>query len=392
VRERSRRARFLAACAIGAQAFAAMRAAGIREPVRLAEVAAEHGVVPALDGMVQQLGPAADNLAGIRPDLVAAGMVNRTSHRRLTGDLASVADVLDGLDWLLVKGPAVAHSLYEVPTWRSAGDLDVVVSPAQFATAVERFEQSGHRVLDRNWQFIRRVRSGQLHLGMRSGTLVDLHWHLLFTDEERQRFPIVTDELLERRRPLSIEGTELHTLDPADTLIHLGLHAAREGGDRLSWLADVHRAVVVGQPDWDDVVARMRAWRVGLPVGTMLLRSATTLDTPVPEGVVDEFVPLPWRALMAAVDRASPAGGSGREVGGLGSLLAKSTTEGMTATASARVATAGLTSRAWLLVRHRQMARIDPVRGDDDPDGLDFASGGPDVRAGYLSDVTAFGI
>ncbi len=64
----------------------------------------------------------------------------------------------------------------------------------------------------------------------------------------RRHFVFPTEELLERRRRIAFGDVSFATLDPSDTLLHLCFHAADGGGDRLGWLADIHRAVVVGRP------------------------------------------------------------------------------------------------------------------------------------------------
>ena len=124
------------------------------------------------------------------------------------------------------------------------------------------------------------------------GTVLDLHWHLLYGSDERRRFPMKTGELLTRRRAVAIADTEVATLDRVDTLIHLCLHAANEGADRLCWISDItHAAAKIEPSEWDDLVQRTTAWEMQLPVGTVLQRAAQQLAAPVPASVRASLAP-----------------------------------------------------------------------------------------------------
>lgn len=271
---------------------------------QLLERAGHHKIVPALRLWLKGL--------PLRP---ADGKTLNTSYfnagrNQLAAalDLATVADSLDGagLPWLLVKGPVVAEMLYAQPEQRTFVDLDVLVEAAHFTASVSALEAAGAQVLDTDWpQLIAEMR-GQLHLLMPHGTAVDLHWHLLNRDLVRRSFAVSTHDATASSRRVVVEGRSVRTLDPTRTLLHLCLHAALSGGNRLSWLKDIDRAVVVGRPDWDDVAATARSWRARLAVGGLLARTRTTLGTDVPAGTLRALIPPQWRPALAALDRAAP--------------------------------------------------------------------------------------
>ena len=140
-----------------------------------------------------------------------------------------------------MKGPAIAERLYPSPDLRVYDDLDIVVAPADFSRAIDAFEASGLELLDRNWDLIRREGRGQLHLRLPLGTLADIHWHLLNREVVRNAFDVLVEPLFERARQIDLLGSPTRTLDPVDTLLHLGIHAALSGADRLLWLKDLER-------------------------------------------------------------------------------------------------------------------------------------------------------
>ena len=165
-------------------------------------------------------------------------------------------------------------------------------------------EEHGLEQLDRNWAVLRREMRGEVHYRGASPVEIDLHWNLI--NMYRGRMRVRTGELLARAASVNLAGIEVETLDPTDSLIHLCVHAAISGGDRMIWLKDIERAVVIRPPAWDKLVSRANGWNVAGPVGLMLGRSRDFLDTPVPRRVIGDLVSRRARRLIRTVDRLSP--------------------------------------------------------------------------------------
>ena len=137
---------------------------------------------------------------------------------------------------------------------------------------------------------------------MTSGRVsIDLHWHLHYSTEDRRPYALDPDAMLRRRRPAVGAGLEVPTLDAVDTVLTLAFHAARSDGHRLVWLKDIERAVVVGQPDLDELVRRCRAARCAPAVGMMLGRARHTIDADIPDEIVRSLTPVALRAADYAV-------------------------------------------------------------------------------------------
>lgn len=283
--------------------------------------------------------------------------------RRSTGQamlsaaaLRAVRDAFAGdLPWLAIKGPVLDEALYPRPGLRTYRDLDLLVEPRRLADAVTRLEGAGFRLVDRNWRQIRRRMVSQLHLDRAGAAPIDLHWTLLFDDERRGRFRYALDDMRARARTVELRSGTVQTFDAVDTVIHLALHAAGEGGDRLVWLKDVDMASRAA-PDWDEVVARSAAAGMALPVATVLARSRRVLGAPVPVDVVRRLAPRSWRVLTAASDIWFPAPGA-RGVGSPATLLARSA-RGRVST-SLSTASFGLLRRSWVSIAERQASRVD---------------------------------
>jgi Uncharacterised nucleotidyltransferase len=230
-------------------------------------------------------------------------------HLRATADLATLARPLDdaGIDWLLVKGPVLSEVLYDRPDLRVYNDLDVVIARDAFPAAIEALRSAGFDLLDQNWDLIRREGRAQLHLELQLGTVADVHHHLLNRAVVRESLTLPMQELFGRARRVRVGRVEVRTLDPVDTLVHLCVHAALAGGQRLLWLKDVDRSVASDAPPWDEVVRRSRSWRASALVAVILRRARDRLGVPVPSSVLRDLFRSSTRASFTAlVDRSMP--------------------------------------------------------------------------------------
>ncbi|HUR18793.1 MAG TPA: nucleotidyltransferase family protein [Acidimicrobiales bacterium] len=230
------------------------------------------------------------------------------AHLRVLADLRTVARLLagTGVSWAVLKGPVLAEAVYRHHDLRSYSDLDLLVPRADFATVVRAFEASGCPLVDRNWMIAKEQMAGEVNIVLPHGTLLDLHWELLYDGDLRGSFSIPTEAMLERCRPVRVGDHQVRSLDPSDLLIHLAVHSFREGGGKLRWLKDIEQAVLYDTPDWDEVIRRARTWRVDLVVATMLLRARDTLGFAVPPEVMRSLSGWAWRSVVSAADTLWP--------------------------------------------------------------------------------------
>lgn len=285
------------------------------ELAQLAQHAAWHRVVPFLAAAVRTSGASVSDEA--LASLARTHATRTAAHLRVLADLDHVRACLaaDDIPFLVVKGPVLSEHLYPSPDLRMYEDLDLLIPPNSFERAVDALREGGSPLLDRNWALTRADTRGQLHFQLPMGTLADVHWHLLNRENVRDGFQITTDDLFERSREVHVGGRSVRTLHPVDTLLHVALHAALSGGDRLIWLKDIERALVVDRPPWDDVIERARAWKAGRSIAITLNRARRSLGAPVPGDVLDAlFASRLWRRLSDEIDGRSPTERSvGRE-------------------------------------------------------------------------------
>ncbi len=364
--------------------------------------ACARGEAPAID-LVRQVGGEAlvqsalhHRLSGLVQDALPPGALERSSamalasvtlqaravHHRAVVDMAELGDVLDaaGTDWLVVKGPALSQVAYRRPGLRLYGDLDVIVRRRDFADAVTSLRAAHFRLADRNLRRIAEKVAGQLNFVGPHGTAVDLHWHLLFSEERRRSHSIDMDSIFDRSRAVVIDDRRVLTTDAVDSLLHVTMHACSEGADRLVWLVDTAN-LARSIEDWDAVVERARSWRTSLSTGLVLARSRRVVAAPIPAWVIRSLLPAPLRAALAVVDRLFPVERSSGRWGSPASFIARST--GPSVPRSVLELADRMRSRAGWVLRTRSFER---PSGDEYPTDLNS----PMAEVGTSEDLDAF--
>jgi hypothetical protein len=137
--------------------------------------------------------------------------------------MRSLAD--DGIDAILLKGPAIARWLYDDAALRWYADCDLLVSPADTGRAEAVLAQLGYDrgpldSIDGDWE--RHARTW-----MRADSAnVDLHQTLAGAGVEPAE---VWSVLSPRTERMHLVGEDVTVLDPAARAVVVALHAAKDG-------------------------------------------------------------------------------------------------------------------------------------------------------------------
>ena len=251
----------------------------------LLERAAEHRVLGALEPYIRDV-PGVD--ASVRDRLERQAIGHAAHQLRVIEGLRWFGQLMDaeGIPWLTFKGPVVAQLLYRPAVLRTFQDLDLLIGREQFGRAIAALEREGAVLLDRNWRLIAREGRAQLHVALPLETEADLHWHVLNRQTIRSTFTLDIADAFGRSRVVDVDGVAAPTFDPVDTVVHLALHAALGGADRLSWFEDIRRSIMIESPAWDDVIERARSWGAGASVAVTFRRARAALGADVPEWVL----------------------------------------------------------------------------------------------------------
>lgn len=168
---------------------------------------------------------------------------------------------------LVLKGAALAHTLYPEPHWRMLGDLDLLIEPEHRARADAALRAAGYRpglstggdLLFAERQYLRR-------LGEALSSRVDLHWAL-------SNRPVLGSwgtwvELW--TDAVEIPALEAHGLSPEHALLQACVHRSghHRGDDRMIWLLDIHLLWAgLSTPDQARVAATAAARGIGALLG-----------------------------------------------------------------------------------------------------------------------------
>jgi hypothetical protein len=177
-----------------------------------------------------------------------------------------------GIPAIVLKGTALAYSLYPSPALRQRGDTDILF-PKGRAEAVRRilqthgFKRSRDSKIGAGTEAIRQeLWSSQAADGTEHA--IDVHWGVMNAWSLAGLFE--SDEVISRAEPLPRLSPLARRIGNADALyhacVHRGVHIrspyyvgadALSGGDRLIWLHDIHLIVAtLGDDDWREITAR----------------------------------------------------------------------------------------------------------------------------------------
>jgi hypothetical protein len=201
---------------------------------------------------------------------------------------------------LVLRGPALAFSLYPDPAMRPSSDLDLLVAPENVIQARDILESLGYKCLAKRFEtakdffreecFVHQSNPG-------SKFPVDLHWvhwelHPFFKGSEE----VDIRDLFQRGWKVETPTLTFETLHPVDYLIHSAIHLImiHKSEMRLSWICDTALLAQHLQVpnDWQTLQERSVAWRARLPLEQCLKMAQVWAGLELPDGF-DDFSTWP---------------------------------------------------------------------------------------------------
>jgi hypothetical protein len=174
--------------------------------------------------------------------------------------LVEIADLLasNGITAIPLKGGCLAARYYDDVSSRHAGDIDLLVAPADLARADRSLKQAAcvqissrthHAVPDwfvENPNFVH-----HLSYVTRNGIPLELHFRL---NQNPRLLPLQVSEIAARATIVRLGNTDLLTLPDDLQFLFLAIHGARHEWERLQWIYDIALLVHKAAPD------RVRGW------------------------------------------------------------------------------------------------------------------------------------
>jgi hypothetical protein len=193
----------------------------------LPQAAEAHGIAPLVDARLGQPALAPLVPGATRAQLRGLTMRHRRANQLRQTLLAELADAFArrSLPLLVLKGGALAFSVYAEPGLRAMRDLDLLVRESELAAAAEVLRTLGYQADDEaGWADSRDHQHHQPALKRQvDGYTMTLEVHRQLgipTPHARKSL----DELAEEAVPLQVGGVEARTLGPVDMLVHVHYH------------------------------------------------------------------------------------------------------------------------------------------------------------------------
>jgi hypothetical protein len=184
----------------------------------------------------------------------------------------------------IIKGSVLAQMAYGELSLRQAGDIDVLISRADFDRARHLLESLGYQM----WPALTETQLNS-HLASHCEiqfvrddwfTIVDLHWALA---PKNFVFKLETGAVLSRLQRVSLAGGELETLATEDLILYLSMHGAKHLWRAFEWITSLGELIRETQSiAWETVTQRAavaHATRM-LALGLRLVEQVSDVEIP----------------------------------------------------------------------------------------------------------------
>jgi hypothetical protein len=222
--------------------------------------------------------------------------IELANRREITGVLDALAE--RGIEALVLKGAALAHSLYPEPWLRTRGDTDLLIRPAARRATFEVLERLGYQRADSAGGEVASSEATFTRAG--SPLPLDLHWRgnnsallaPLFEFDELSARAVARPELGHHARGLGLVDAVLLAATHRATHHQMPVHAEGRAhrGDRLIWLYDLHLLLPTLAPTQRAELARRAAHhRVAGLCRDALRATHESFATPLPPDLVQNL-------------------------------------------------------------------------------------------------------
>jgi hypothetical protein len=215
----------------------------------------------------------------------------------------------EGLAAIPLKGAALLGMLYKDIGLRSMSDVDILVQPENFVTAVTILRQLGFQPCPKdeyeNFTWLEKLPKAywpkELSFHDQHGLVIELHQHLI-NSWFLSAFPLNMDAIWERSisfasadQSVEISGENLwnRRLSPYDTLAYLCLHLALHGLQFPQAYLDIDLWIRnLPEPwDWERFLELVNRWQIRSTAYHELSICRDFMETPLPDNLLERLDP-----------------------------------------------------------------------------------------------------
>lgn len=219
-----------------------------------------------------------------------------TSLRR-THDIGQILSILQnsGITPTLLKGAALAHTVYPSPACRSMVDFDLWLADEEMTEAAAILGRLGYQVnhdSTRPLAFQRRYEGELMLISPLNGrTTVELHWGAFVGEWIRRTAKVDREAVVGRRYATMISGYPVHLLSPEDAFLQILLHVAihhQMSRYALRSMLDLGLLLQHGV-DITTVIKRAQEWRIERVTRYVLTVMTVLLGVPETQAFSEAF-------------------------------------------------------------------------------------------------------
>ncbi len=277
----------------------------------LADLLRRHRVGPFLSRRLD-----GDFLASLPPTHQAvlrdADQRNATLSLTRSAELVRIARRLNEarVQFVSVKGPLLARTLYGEVGARHSGDLDLLVHPGAVPAADRVLRAAGYRrsqpsfeLTPRQWTAFQQLKHEFEYLNKSASVRLEIEWRLSGLNQ------MSPDELVSSASATQLAGTTIARLPETLEFLYLFVHGAGHAWFRLFWLVDVSLLLQRPDMDWPALMQLARTHGVETCVwqGALLAERLFGIPTPAAIGIpIEEVDGIPrltreaWRMIQSS--------------------------------------------------------------------------------------------
>ncbi len=221
-------------------------------------------------------------------------MKTRARHLVMERQLCDVLDAFrrEEISALVLRGPALARTVYPDSATRPFNDIDLLVIPEQYVKAREILTEMGYLCPFKRFETLQEFFNAESFSHVTDKTKcfeVDLHWSIF------QYHGLKRDNgfgsLFDRKVSVETPTLAYQTLENVDALIHAAFHLLVHHGEgtRLIWIYDIALLAqeLTVPKGWEVLQQRALQLKASLAVGDALKLAHSWFGLHIPEGYED---------------------------------------------------------------------------------------------------------
>jgi len=292
--------------------FPSLPEASIDEWNKLFTLLIPHWILPLVYWKIGHLPKAFHPPTPIISRMRKAFMDSRVRCLQVEKQLLELLDAFNtaGIRVLVLKGPALARSMYPDPAMRPSDDIDLLVRPEEFIKARDILCEIGYQCEEKIFEVLKDCHCEEHFIpstDLRNNHIIELHWDI-------QRFfgykhDNKIEQLFFRATKVMTNTLCFETLHPIDALINAALHMIMTHcqGMRLIWIYDIALLTrnLEGLNDWELLQKRSLACGALLSVKNSLKMAQIWTGLQLPKAFNDFSTwPKPKKAEIVAMTNA----------------------------------------------------------------------------------------